>query len=123
MKLTAAFQPAVGDQLAGVGLSVRFNSHLITIWHRDSSKKNSVDGILACVMEQLPSELQPKQENAFYKKHADHPGFNPTPELKAVLESQKKAEAAKADTAASETGSESAPVEGQPEVTVDPPSH
>lgn len=45
-------------------------------------------------MEQLPAELCPKQENYFYKKHADHPGFNPPPELKAVLDSQKRAAAA-----------------------------
>jgi len=97
------------DQLAGVGLSVRFNSHLISIWHRDSSKQNSIDGIVACVMEQLPPELRPKPENYFYKKHADHPGFNPPPELKAVLDSQKRAEAARAEAA-------------NPNVKVDPPS-
>ena len=42
---------------------MRFNSHLITIWHRDSSKQASVDGILACVLEELPAELRPKAEN------------------------------------------------------------
>ncbi|CAI4210238.1 unnamed protein product [Parascedosporium putredinis] len=42
------------DQLCGVGLSVRFNSHNITVWHRDSSKQKSIDGILACVLEELP---------------------------------------------------------------------
>lgn len=73
-------------------------------------------------MEQLPPELQPKQENYFYKKHADHPGFNPPPELKAVLESQKKAEAARAEKT---TGTVDSPVGGdgdQPAVMVEPPS-
>ncbi|KAF4119611.1 Eukaryotic initiation factor 4E [Geosmithia morbida] len=78
------------DQLCGVGLSVRFNSHLITIWNRDASKKTSIDGIIECVLEQLPEELRPKPDAYYYKKHADHPGFNPPPELRAVLESQKK---------------------------------
>lgn len=109
------------DQLCGVGLSVRFNSHLITIWHRDASKKNSVDGILECVMAQLPPELQPKPDAYFYKKHSEHAGFNPPPELRAVLESQ-----AKADTASKRTevpaqgGGDDAPQ--QPEVTVEPPA-
>ncbi|EKD16853.1 uncharacterized protein L3040_001134 [Drepanopeziza brunnea f. sp. 'multigermtubi'] len=65
----------VGDQLAGVGLSVRFNSHLISIWHRDGSNKKSIDAILATVLEELPAELKPKPDNYFYKKHSDHAGF------------------------------------------------
>ncbi|CAM1508404.1 Fc.00g052520.m01.CDS01 [Cosmosporella sp. VM-42] len=84
------------DQLCGVGLSVRFNSHLISIWHRDASKKSSVDNMLACVLEELPVELRPKPDNYFYKKHSDHAGFKAPPELQAVLDSQKRAEAAAA---------------------------
>jgi hypothetical protein len=103
------------DQLCGVGLSVRFNSHLISIWHRESSKQNSVDAILACILEELPPELRPKTDNYFYKKHSDHAGFNAPPALQKVLDSQKKREAeataakaspaddkAKADPAATE---------------------
>ncbi|XXH00306.1 stretch-activated cation channel mid1 [Hypoxylon texense] len=79
-----------GDQICGVGLSVRFNSHLVSVWHRDASRQKSVDGILRAVLDDLPPELAPKPDNYFYKKHADHPGFNPPPELQAVLDSQKK---------------------------------
>ncbi|KAM3075442.1 hypothetical protein ACMFMG_007589 [Clarireedia jacksonii] len=64
-----------GDQLCGVGLSVRFNSHLISIWHRDASKQKSIDALLATVLEELPQELKPKPDNFFYKKHSDHAGF------------------------------------------------
>lgn len=64
-----------GDQLCGVGLSVRFNSHLISIWHRDASKQKSIDAILATVLAELPAELKPKPDNYFYKKHSDHAGF------------------------------------------------
>ncbi|RFU31256.1 hypothetical protein B7463_g5052, partial [Scytalidium lignicola] len=64
-----------GDQLCGVGLSVRFNSHLISVWHRDASKQKSIDAILATVLEELPEELRPKPDNYFYKKHSDHAGF------------------------------------------------
>jgi len=81
----------IGDQLCGVGLSVRFNSHLISVWHRDASKQKSIDAILATVLEELPEELKPKPDNYFYKKHSDHAGFkapvpvatNPAPTIEA----------------------------------------
>ncbi len=69
---------------------MRFNSHLISIWHRESSKQKSVDAMLECVLEELPPELRPKADNYFYKKHADHAGFKAPTELEAVLDSQKK---------------------------------
>lgn len=65
----------LGDQLCGVGLSVRFNSHLISIWHRDASKQKSIDALLTTVLDELPAELKPKPDNYFYKKHSDHAGF------------------------------------------------
>jgi len=61
--------------LCGVGLSVRFNSHLISVWHRDASKQKSIDALLATVLEELPEEMRPKPDNYFYKKHSDHAGF------------------------------------------------
>ncbi|KAL7812207.1 translation initiation factor eIF4e [Trichoderma gracile] len=100
------------DQICGVGLSVRFNSHLITVWHRDSSKQNSIDAIIKCILEELPPELQPKQDNYFYKKHSDHAGFKAPPELQAVLDSQKRNAAAAAAAAAPDA----------PAVTVEPPA-
>jgi hypothetical protein len=69
----------LGDQLCGVGLSVRFNSHLISIWHREGSNQKSIDAILATVLEELPEELKPKPDNYFYKKHSDHAGFKAPP--------------------------------------------
>ncbi|TFB04901.1 Eukaryotic translation initiation factor 4E type 3 [Trichoderma ghanense] len=101
------------DQICGVGLSVRFNSHLITVWHRDSSKQNSIDAIIKCILEELPPELQPKQDNYFYKKHSDHAGFKAPPELQAVLDSQKRNAAAAAAAAAAPDA---------PAVTVEPPA-
>ncbi|KAK3937656.1 translation initiation factor eIF 4e-like domain-containing protein [Diplogelasinospora grovesii] len=96
-----------GDQICGVGLSVRFNSHLISIWHRDSSRQKSIDGMLQCVLDELPAELSPKADNYFYKKHSDHAGFNAPPELQAVLDSQKAREAkAKAEAEAAEQAPE-----------------
>ncbi|KAG6098416.1 hypothetical protein E4U31_004719 [Claviceps sp. LM219 group G6] len=70
------------DQLCGVGLSVRFNAHLITVWHRDATKKNSVDAMLACILEELPPEIKPKPDNYFYKRHRDHSGFKDPESMK-----------------------------------------
>ncbi|KAK4127837.1 translation initiation factor eIF4e [Parathielavia appendiculata] len=83
-----------GDQICGVGLSVRFNSHLISIWHRDASRQQSIDNMLQCVLDELPAELRPKPDNYFYKKHSDHAGFKVPPELQAVVDSQRVREAA-----------------------------
>ncbi|KAL8418327.1 hypothetical protein RB594_001799 [Gaeumannomyces avenae] len=86
-----------GDQICGVGLSVRFKAHLISIWHRDSSKQKSIDGMLAVVLEalsSLPEDQKPKPDSYFYKKHSDHAGFKAPPELQAVLDSQKARDAA-----------------------------
>jgi len=74
-KLQSCLDVGSGDQLCGVGLSVRFNSHLISVWHRDASQQKSIDAILATVLEELPAELKPKPDNYFYKKHSDHVGF------------------------------------------------
>ncbi|KAF5025904.1 hypothetical protein F66182_2023 [Fusarium sp. NRRL 66182] len=103
------------DQLCGVGLSVRFNSHLITVWHRDASKKSSIDNIAACILEELPAEMHPKPDAYYYKRHSDHAGFNPPPELKAVLDSRRREEE---KLAAAKGGN--APAQ-KPAVTVDSP--
>ncbi|KAI9743158.1 MAG: hypothetical protein M1818_003453 [Claussenomyces sp. TS43310] len=69
---------AIGEKLQScldIGLSARFNSHLISIWHRDGSNQKSIDAILATALEELPAELKPKSDNYFYKKHSDHAGF------------------------------------------------
>lgn len=83
-----------------MGLSVRFNSHLISIWHRDGSKQKSIDGLLEVVLTSLPEELRPKgPDNYFYKKHSEHAGFKAPPELQAVVDSQKRAQEAAAANA------------------------
>jgi hypothetical protein len=69
-------------------------------------------------MDELPAELQPKQENYFYKKHSDHAGFNAPPELQAVLDSQKKQQ--QDGSAAPEATNASAPSE-QPDVVINSP--
>ncbi|KAK1776500.1 translation initiation factor eIF 4e-like domain-containing protein [Copromyces sp. CBS 386.78] len=114
-----------GDQLCGVGLSVRFTSHLISIWHRDASKQKSVDAILQLVLTSLPEDFPTlKPDSYFYKKHSDHAGFNPSPEMQAVLDSQKareqQAAAAKAQAEAAQQGSQGQPE--PPQIVEVPPS-
>ncbi|KAL2141410.1 hypothetical protein VTI28DRAFT_2454 [Corynascus sepedonium] len=109
-----------GDQICGVGLSVRFNSHLISIWHRDASRQRSIDGILQCVLSELPPELCPKPENYFYKRHSDHAGFKAPPELQAVIDSQRSRELA-AKKAAETAGAAQEQEQGQEQGQAPPP--
>lgn len=110
-----------GDQICGVGLSVRFNAHLISIWHRDASKQQSIDGILQLVLSKaIPDDFPPlKPDSYFYKKHSDHAGFNPSPEMQAVLDSQKareqQAAAAKAQVETTQQQAAQQGIQGQPE--------
>ncbi|KAI0471058.1 translation initiation factor eIF4e [Xylariaceae sp. FL0804] len=87
---------AEGDQVCGVGLSVRFNSHLVSVWHRDASLAQSVDGLLSALLAELPADLRNKPDSYFYKRHADHAGFRAPPELQPVLDSRRRAEEAAA---------------------------
>ncbi|KAM3512820.1 hypothetical protein MY11210_003525 [Beauveria gryllotalpidicola] len=84
-KLQEALGENTDDTICGVGLSVRFKYHLVTVWNRDASKKKSIDGIFDCVFRELPEDLQARSENYFYKKHADHEGFKVPPELQGLV--------------------------------------
>lgn len=75
--------------------------------------------MLKCVLEDLPEELQPKPDNYFYKKHADHAGFKAPPELQAVLDSQKAREEAAKKKAAEQT---QAQTRDAPDIVEVPPS-
>ena len=67
-----------GDDLCGISLSVRFNSNLISIWHRRSDHELSKTGILKIVEDTISPELQPLcvPKNYYYKAHAEHAGFS-----------------------------------------------
>ncbi|KAI5854583.1 translation initiation factor eIF 4e-like domain-containing protein [Tricharina praecox] len=66
-----------GDDICGVSISVRFNSHLILVWTRDAENEKSRDAILAKVMESLPEEMRPQPSSPYYKKHNDHKNYTP----------------------------------------------
>ena len=72
-----------GDDICGVSVSARFNSHLILIWNRDGSNQKSIDSILKRVLENIPENLRPQPQNYYYKKHSEHKGFKPLTDSKA----------------------------------------
>ena len=57
--------------------------------------------------------MHPKPDAYYYKRHSDHAGFNPSPELKAVLDSRRREEEKLA--AAAKDGNP------KPSVTIDSP--
>ncbi|KAL7276118.1 hypothetical protein RUND412_000908 [Rhizina undulata] len=71
-----------GDDICGVSCGVRFNSHLILVWNRDSNNQKSIDAILARALESLPEELRPSPQNCYYKKHSAHRSFKNEEEKK-----------------------------------------
>lgn len=64
-----------GDDICGVSISVRFNSHLIMVWNRDGSNEKSIEAIKTRVLDSLPEELKPQPQNIYYKKHSSHASF------------------------------------------------
>lgn len=70
------------DDICGTSLGVRFNSMLIQIWNRDGEHSEGVERILSTVLENLSSELKPREGSYYYKKHSEHAGFagSPSPE-------------------------------------------
>lgn len=68
----------IGDDLCGISLSIRFNSNLISIWHRCSDNEPSKEAILKVVEETIASELKPLvvPKNYYYKSHSEHAGFS-----------------------------------------------
>lgn len=73
---------SIGDDICGVSISVRFNSHLIMVWNRDGNNEKSVEAILRKALESLPVELQPQPQNYYYKKHSAHKSFEGNGEKK-----------------------------------------
>ena len=65
-----------GDDICGVSLSIRFNSHMISVWNRDGANQKSIDAILAVILAELPDNLKPSPQNYYYRKHSEHKGFN-----------------------------------------------
>ncbi|KAL2221053.1 translation initiation factor eIF 4e-like domain-containing protein [Thermoascus aurantiacus ATCC 26904] len=85
------FQAAIQeehDHVLGVSTSVRFNSHLISVWNKCGSNERSVKALEKIIIERLSPELRPTGTNSyFYKRHAEHDGYQQ------AVEASKKSEA------------------------------
>lgn len=76
------------DHILGISTSVRFNSHLVSVWNKYGSNERSIRILERTIFERLSPELRPpvttnhsgdKQaastSSYFYKRHADHEGY------------------------------------------------
>jgi hypothetical protein len=74
-------------------MSVRFNSHLISVWHKSGSNGNAIKTLETTIVSRLSPELRPTGPNTFfYKRHNEHEGFR-----QAVEQAAKREQAAKSD--------------------------
>jgi len=74
-----------GDDLCGLSYSARFNSHLISIWHRNAADEKSKQGLLSAMLDKISPDLKPEERAIYYKAHNDHATFS-------SLVAQKKAD-------------------------------
>ncbi|OCK80442.1 translation initiation factor eIF4e [Lepidopterella palustris CBS 459.81] len=63
------------DEICGVSISVRFTSHLITVWNRDGDHKEGIQRLKDVILSELSEDLIPKPSAYYYKKHSEHSGF------------------------------------------------
>lgn len=69
------------DHIIGVSISIRFNTDLISVWNKLGSNERSVKMLEQTIINRLSPELRPADNKSFasssyfYKRHADHEGF------------------------------------------------
>ncbi|GME44355.1 Translation Initiation factor eIF- 4e [Neofusicoccum parvum] len=63
------------DDICGISYSVRFNSHLISIWNRDAENQEGIDRLREAVLGSISPELQLRDNQFYYKRHSEHAGF------------------------------------------------
>ncbi|OJD22463.1 hypothetical protein ACJ73_06188 [Blastomyces percursus] len=64
------------DHVIGVSTSVRFNSHLISIWNKSGSNLKAIKAIEDIVLQRVSPYLRPASaQSYFYKRHDEHEGF------------------------------------------------
>ncbi|KAK7540418.1 translation initiation factor eIF 4e-like domain-containing protein [Phyllosticta citricarpa] len=65
------------DDICGISYSVRFNSHLISVWNRDCENTEGIEKLKKVVLDNISPELALRDNQYYYKKHSDHTGFRP----------------------------------------------
>lgn len=63
------------DDICGISYSVRFNSHLISIWNRDAENQEGIDRLKQTVLGGIPEDLALRDNQYYYKRHSEHAGF------------------------------------------------
>lgn len=64
------------DHVLGVSMSVRFNSHLISIWNKHGSNSKAIKALEETLIQRLSPDLRPTAERSyFYKRHDEHEGY------------------------------------------------
>ncbi|KAL4956714.1 translation initiation factor eIF 4e-like domain-containing protein [Aspergillus filifer] len=66
------------DHVLGVSTSVRFNTHLISVWNKLGDNERSVELLKETILNRLSPELRPVDSGSnsfFYKRHDANEGF------------------------------------------------
>ncbi|EAW07620.1 eukaryotic translation initiation factor 4E [Aspergillus clavatus NRRL 1] len=67
------------DHVLGVSSSVRFNSHMISVWNKLGSNERSIKILERTILERLSPELRPTSSGPnsyFYKRHDENDGYH-----------------------------------------------
>ncbi|KAL5366356.1 translation initiation factor eIF 4e-like domain-containing protein [Aspergillus floccosus] len=67
------------DHVLGVSTSVRFNSHMISVWNKLGDNERSIKALEQTILDRLSPELRPAGSGAnsyFYKRHEDNDGYH-----------------------------------------------
>ncbi|PYH99311.1 translation initiation factor eIF4e [Aspergillus ellipticus CBS 707.79] len=66
------------DHVLGVSTSIRFNSHLISVWNKLGSNERSIKALEQTILDRLSPELRPTGTGSnayFYKRHDENEGY------------------------------------------------
>ncbi|PLB43665.1 putative translation initiation factor eIF4E [Aspergillus steynii IBT 23096] len=66
------------DHVLGVSTSVRFNSHLISVWNKLGSNEKSIKVLERTILDRLSPDLRPTGSGSnsyFYKRHDENEGY------------------------------------------------
>lgn len=62
------------DHVLGISSSVRFNSHLISVWNKLGDNERSIKALEQTILERLSPELRPSGSHAdgySYRRHSE----------------------------------------------------
>jgi hypothetical protein len=77
----------------GISTSVRFNSHLISIWNKSGSNTKAIKALEDTVIERLSPHLRPTSSHSyFYKRHDEHEGYTDAVEARMKTKAEAKDE-------------------------------